>query len=316
MKGSATDLHIKNVGDVLRLHLQQLLPLPLDQITTELVEDARTAYLGTVGVGSRPGHKGTWDLPHTKAGANKVVQNLGSVLGWAVRRGIIEAMPYKLPRLKPKEDIKAVLWPEQVVQFVHVAGRGRRALHHAFPHSLTTMLFMLELGLRENEALDARWERLDLRRKVYMCPGKNQGVREIPVPDYLLDHLARVLGPTTAMPRGLILSAEDGQGHAGQFTLHPVARCGLALGIVGLTPHRLRASFATCHFEDGTPLSQIQQMMGHEDPETTMGYIIQRPRDQAEAQERVARRQGLIPPGFPNPDSIMTTPEQATEKSK
>jgi len=49
--------------------------------------------------------------------------------------------------------------------------------------------------------------------------------------------------------------------------------------IDGLHPHSLRATFATAHWEAGTPLSQITAMLGHRDPNTTMIYINQRPRD-------------------------------------
>ena len=55
----------------------------------------------------------------------------------------------------------------------------------------------------------------------------------------------------------------------------------------------MRATFATTHFEAGTEISQIQQMMGHKHPSTTMGYIVMRPKGQAEAQDRVSKLMGL-----------------------
>jgi hypothetical protein len=295
-KGAVEDLHIRNVRDALSHHLAQLLPLPIDQLTNQVVEDARAAYLASSGIGYRPGHRGRWALKHTVGGANKIIQNLGSVVGWAVRRGAggIDRMPFRLGRLKPLPKVQVILWPEMVQPFLEEALRGRRGLHDAFPHSLTAMRLMLQLGLREAEVLGARWEWLDRRRQVYVVGvNKSRELREIPVPDSLMDHLDRGLGPTTAVPRGLILADEKGRPHTGQFTLHPVARCGEKVGIVGLTPHRLRASFATCHFEIGTSLSQIQMMMGHKDPETTLGYIVQRPIGQVEAQERASRAMGF-----------------------
>jgi hypothetical protein len=36
--------------------------------------------------------------------------------------------------------------------------------------------------------------------------------------------------------------------------------------------------------------------MGHRDPETTLGYILQRPKGQAEAQERVSKAMGFSLP--------------------
>jgi hypothetical protein len=46
------------VRSSLELHLQDLLSLPLDQITTEAVENARAAYLGSTGTGALEGHPG------------------------------------------------------------------------------------------------------------------------------------------------------------------------------------------------------------------------------------------------------------------
>nr|WP_320131961.1 site-specific integrase [uncultured Holophaga sp.] len=295
--GAATDRHIRNVRDAVRLHLQELLELPIDQITTRAVEDARTHYLGTTGTCRRPGQEGEWTLTHTLGGANKVVQHLRSVLGWAVRRGHLEAVPFKLPPLKPQEEIRPVVWPELVQGFLANADQGHSRKVWAFPHSATAMRLMIGLGLRENEALDARWERLDRRRMVYQAPGKNRGVREIAVPEWLLEHLDRVLGPTAALPTGLILADKDGQPHKEGFTRKNCQRSAELVGVLGLHPHRLRASFATTHFEAGTPLSQIQQMMGHEDPETTMGYIVQRPKDQHLAQAKVAELMGFVKAG-------------------
>ena len=292
--GAATERHLVNVRGSLELHLKALLPLTLDQITTEVVETARAAYLGSTGTGHRPGQDGKWTLTHTIGGANKVIQNLSSVVGWAVRRGLLKVMPFKLAPLKAQAEVEPVLWPELVQQFLAEADEGHKLLIYPFPHAATAMRMMLQLGLREAEARGARWEWLDRRRQVYVVgQAKSRELREIHVPDALMDHLDRVLGPTTAQPSGLILPAQDGQAHRPGFTAKPVDRCAALVGVPGLHPHRLRASFATTHFEAGTPLSQIQQMMGHEDPETTMRYIVQRPKDQAVAQERVAQLMGF-----------------------
>ena len=43
-------------------------------------------------------------------------------------------------------------------------------------------------------------------------------------------------------------------------------------GVKGLTPHGLRATFATIALEEGAPLQQVQYAMGHSDPRTTERY--------------------------------------------
>jgi integrase len=303
---------VVNVRTALALHLKSLLHLQLHQIDNQVVEDARTDYLNCKGIGHRPGQEGEWELGHTLGGANKLVQHLSSVVGWAVRRGTLPAMPFKLPKLKPEPKVKPVLWPELTQSLLAEAARGRRYPGQAFPHSETAMRLQLQLGLREDEALGARWEWLDRRRQCYTVgENKSRTIREIHVPAALLDHLDRVLGPTTARPTGLIIPAEDGKPHGPGFTAKPVERCGLVAGIPGLHPHRLRASFATAHFEAGTDIGTIQKMLGHEDQETTWRYIVQRPKDQALAQERVALLQGFQ---APEPGTIQASSQPSPEK--
>jgi len=302
--GVATERHVENVRTALTLHMKPLLRLRLDQIDNQAVEDARTAYLNCKGTGSRPGQEGEWELSHTLGGANKIVQALSSVMGWAVRRreGGLDRMPFQVRPLRPEPKIKAVLWPELVQPFLAETQRGRRYKGQAFPHTHIACCMMLGLGLREGEACGIEWPQLDRRRRVVQVYGHDRELREIPVPAWLLDLLDRHLGPTTALPSGPIIP-----GHGPGFTAKAVARAGEKAGAPGLHPHRLRASFATTHFEAGTPLTQIQQMMGHSDPETTMGYIVQRPRDQAAAQERVAEIMGF-------PGSILAGSQEAPKK--
>ena len=86
--GASAERHVANVRGAILLHLKPLLQLRLDEIDNQAVEDARTAYLNCKGKGHRPGQNGEWELSHTLGGANKVVQHLSSVVGWAVRRRV------------------------------------------------------------------------------------------------------------------------------------------------------------------------------------------------------------------------------------
>jgi integrase len=166
------------------------------------------------------------------------------------------------------------------------------------------------LGLREGEILQSDWGWIDWRTRSFIVGGvsqakdvtiKDRAIRVIPIPAWLLSHLNGLWLAAGKPSSGLVLPQEKGVKHEAQFLKKPVARCGLLVGVPGLTPHCLRATWATGSYETGTPVSQIQQMMGHEDPSTTLKYIVTRPKDQAEAQERLARAMGLSdPPIFTN----------------
>jgi len=308
-QGVTSDRHVVNVCRAVELHAAALLQTPLDAITLRDLEALRSTYLQGTGKGYHEA-----ELSHTEGGANKVIFHLRMVLRWCGKHGLGPREVVKLEPLPAQEGAQSVVWPEQVQAFLAEAWKGgidHKAKIRLLPHSATALCMMLGLGLRENEALGARWEWLDLRRQVYVVGrAKSRRLREIPLPSWLARHLVNLRATQGNPSHGLMLPAGlDDEGrqipHVPGFTTKPVARCAAALKISGLTPHRLRATFATAHFEMGTPLSQIQQMMGHRDPATTMRYIVQRPKDQAEAQERVAKAMGFesSPPEVPRPQS-------------
>jgi len=320
--GVSSDHHVVNVTRAVELHATALLDTPIDQIRLRDLEQLRSAYLHSTGLG----HNGS-KLRHSEGGANKMLFHLRTVLLYCAKHGL---GPREVPRLEPleaQEGAQGIVWPEHVQAFVAEAwkgGKDHKAKERLVPHSATALCLMLALGLREAEALGARWEWLDERRQVYVVgKAKNRKLREVPLPHWLARQLANLRTAEGGPARGLILPAGvDRKGrqlpHVSGFTTKPVARCAAVLKISGLTPHRLRATFATAHFEAGTPLTQIQQMMGHADPETTMGYIVQRPKDQAEAQERVARAMGFEsgPPAVPERKSrINLTPAKRRKAS-
>jgi integrase len=150
-------------------------------------------------------------------------------------------------------------------------------------------------GLREQEALGFRWEWMSWRRGVY-SPGetKSRKTREIPLAETLLG-LLRARWETQGRPAsGLAMPDEEtGEAHKKGYTSRTVRLSGRRVDVVGLHPHRLRATFATTLWEIGTPLVQISLMMGHTRPETTLGYIVQRRKDQAEAILRMAAAMGV-----------------------
>lgn len=263
----------------LRLHFADLLDLPADQVTAERVGRARATYLA----GAEQG------LRRSEGGANRLVHTLRNLLGWGVRRGHLQAMPFQLEPLRPQQKVHAIVWPEQVPAFLAAVAKGER---HA--HASLAVALQLVLGLREAEALGARWEWVDWRRQIYQVGrAKNRRVREVPIPKPLLDRLQALHTAAGAPKAGLVMPSEDGLPRRAQYSKRPITRAAARLGIQGLSPHSMRRTFATAHYEEGTPLSQIQQMMGHEHPETTMRYIVQRPKDQARAQARLAKRMGL-----------------------
>lgn|GEM_PF-1444219 len=331
-KNQVSPSHFRDMRVAVEVHAKEYLELPISELDLAAMEEIRASYLAGEGQGHRPGG-GTVARKHTAGGANQVVKNLRALINWVVEVDDLTLKPIKIKKLRPQEKARPVLWPEQIREFLSAADGGGRDSQSKKPtrkppQSATGIRLAVGLGLREGEILQADWGWIDWRGKSFVVGGvsaagfaiiKDRSIRTIPIPRWLTDHLHSLWMVAGKPSSGLILSQEErtkhtaqsskkpvvrsyrtvgvvGAKHQAQFLKKPVARCGLLVGVAGLTPHCLRATWATGHFEAGTPLSQIQQMMGHSSPSTTLKYIVSRPKDQAESQERLARAMGLSEP--------------------
>lgn len=270
-KTQFSDRHLKSFDSYMRLHIEPSLgDLTLDRVTTERVEKCRAANLENGG---------------TPGGANALIKTLNTIFGFAIRRRILAVRPYVVSKLRVQRKPRVVLPAPTIGTFLEAVDKSRN------PNVSGIIRMMVGLGLRENEALNARWEHLDLHRKTYQ-PGKTKGGKSqmLPVPDWLAAFLKAIPGREE---EGYIFLASDGLPHRTGYTRKPIERAGKVVGLVKLTPHRLRATFATMHAEAGTPLPKIQAMLGHSEITTTMRYVEDSTAGLREAQDRVAEAMGF-----------------------
>lgn len=279
----------------MRLHWKDLAGMPIDRINTAEVEDMRRRYLE--GDGRR-----------SKGGANKIVASLTTILSWAVRRDLIKRVPFKLGKLKFQKQVKAVVWPEQQREFI----RATRACRNT--DARLAMMSCLTMGLREAEALGMRWEWFDWTAQIYRVgKAKDMDPRAIPMHPFFR-RVMRSRWLASGKPHhGLVLKAKGGETHFPGYLKKPVANTARRMKIVGLHPHWLRASFATCCWESGASIAQIMGWLGHEDASTTMLYIVKRDLDGRQIQARAAAAAGWpVPSESPRPKS---KPAKRTKKA-
>ena len=259
--------HARSVEACARLHLYDLGPMTIDTITTEHVELARNKHLVT----------------HKPASANHWLRILKLAANWAVKRDIIPAIPWKVKMLKVQKRPRSIL-P------IDAAREWFDAVDAACERSVATAIrMMFGLGLRESESASARWEWIDWQRATY-TPGITKGreAEPVPMPDWLADHL-------TAMrqPSGLIAARANGTPHPPGFARKAMTAANAACEIKGITPHRLRGTFATLLSEAGVPIQTIQKVMRHKSPMTTMAYLEKNLDTAALAQNAIAGKIGF-----------------------
>ncbi|MDP9651125.1 tyrosine-type recombinase/integrase [Paraburkholderia caledonica] len=241
----------------------------LDELTTERVEAARLAHIEC----------------HAPASVNLWLKVLRLLCNWAVRRKVIPALPFQVKLLKLQKRPRTILPVALAQQWLHeidrIAGERRGVA--------VAVRLMLGIGLREAEAITARWEWLDWDRRIY-TPGVTKG-REadpIPVPAWLIEYLQPM-----RRAAGLIVAKANGCAFAHGFTRRTMLRANEVCGVGHITAHRLRGTFATLLSEAGLPVQTIQRVMRHKSPLTTMAYLEVNLPQVIGAQRRVAARIGF-----------------------
>ncbi|MES2148611.1 MAG: site-specific integrase [Pseudomonadota bacterium] len=258
--------HFTSVETFRRLHLYQLGDKAISDIGTKDVELARNEHL----VDRRP------------ATANHWLRVLKLLSLWAVKRKILAALPWNVAMLKLQRRPRAIL-PIDVTRawFKAIDKATRRA-----PAAGTAVRMMFGLGLREGEAAGARWEWMDWERRTY-TPGITKGreAEPVPVPTWLADYLTPL-----RRAAGLIAPKRDGTPFPPGFARAAMRAANDACSIKGITPHRLRGTFATQLSEAGVPIQTIQAVLRHKHPMTTMAYLEKSLDTAARAQNEIGAR--------------------------
>jgi len=262
--------HLVSVEGCMRLWvLPTLGDRRIDLVHTQDVLDARQ---GILNAGRSP------------VTANLMVRTVRLLWGFAIKLRYLESRPFEISQIKVQRKPRPILPATAISDYLAEIDRSRN------PHVPVMVRVLIGLGLRESEALGLRWEWFDSQRRTY-CVGrsKTKSSRTIPVPQWLWDSLNQ-------MPRMLspwVFPAMDGEPHRPAFLRKPLARAAKKLGLGRLSAHRLRASFASFHSLFGTPITEIQSMLGHRSIVTTMIYVENSLEAQCRAQDNLSQKLGL-----------------------
>ncbi|WP_322069950.1 tyrosine-type recombinase/integrase [Paraburkholderia bannensis] len=268
--------HIKSISTVGRLHLYTLGDVSIAGLDTAMIEGARLQHLET----------------HSRASVNHWLKSIQLVCNWAVRRGVIPRVPWSVKTLKVQKRPRSIL-P------VSATATWLRALDAAAGNQLGVKIavrLMLGAGLRESETRTSRWEWLDWERHAY-TPGITKG-REadpVPLPPWLIEYLM----PLRKI-EGLMVTSSRGRSYGAGFTRKQIEAANTQCGTPGLTPHRLRGTFATQLSEQGVPVQTIKRVMRHKDVRTTMFYLEANLGAVADAQVRLGEKMGFGVHATPN----------------
>jgi integrase/recombinase XerC len=194
---------------------------------------------------------------------------------WLVRTGQSKANPWlglsvprkarRLPRFLTIDQVNALLEaPLKDTDPAHAVSVWR-------DKAILEVLY--SAGLRVHELVQLNGEQIDLLGEIVRVRGKGKKERLAPLGGPAVDALREYLQRRGGEPRGPVFMNRFGKRLTARSVQRLLKRHLLAAGLdPGLTPHKLRHSFATHMLDAGADLRSVQELLGHASLSTTQIY--------------------------------------------
>ena len=178
----------------------------------------------------------------------------------------VDSNPAKeLKNLKEDNKIERYLTPEQTTRLLQAVR------HSQNPLLADIVAFLLFTGARKREALDAKWQDVDWRQKLWRIPKTKSGkVRHVPLSSGALRLLQDLQEKADPAFEYIFANPRTGLPFVSIFYSWDTAR--KAAGLPELRIHDLRHSFASFLVNAGRSLYEVQELLGHADIRTTSRY--------------------------------------------
>lgn len=287
--------HLKAVKHMINNYMSDLDDLFLNQIDDRVVDRLILAFERAPRLGSSGKPQMTMDPKtgkkivklHNQGGKRHLCRTLDALMNRAIHRKYILDLPYKLREISVDEIQWTVLTREQVGLFLALTSSiSTRDYPWEQIQVAIAIHMMLLLGLRESEATKAQWHQAIWGTNLFIpTDTKNFKVQPLPMGKLmrkvLEEYWEKCGKPRTGLmfpmlPRPYEIGTDipkDRQFPKG-WTYRTVNKIGDEMGLVGLTPHRLRNTFATLHYEMGTDLLTLRRLLRHHSLATTEKYIM------------------------------------------
>jgi len=211
---------------------------------------------------------------------------ISSFFGFLQDMGYAHSNPARrLPLPRVSEYVPVFLSEEMAQQLIAAADT---------PWTKVMVVLLLSTGIRRSEAVGITLDDLDLDERQLLIRGKGDKERVVPLTDQIVETIQAYLPHRTKTEdRHLFVSAWKGQPIHGRCINRMlqivIQKAGLAGQ--GITPHKLRHTFATHLIRNGVDIRTVQELMGHSELETTAKYLHS---DTRTKQVAVGKLNGLL----------------------
>ncbi len=185
------------------------------------------------------------------------LQDMGYMTGNPARR---------LPLPKLEQHVPVTLSEEQAQQLVAAAVE---------PWHRCLVVLLLTTGMRRSEVILVSLEEVDVENRQLLVHGKGAKERVVPLTRHALAAIQEYLPHRPQSESRRLFVNERGRPLPGQVINQTLAEILRRAGLEGqgITPHKLRHTFATQLIRKGVDVRTVQELLGHADLETTARYL-------------------------------------------
>jgi integrase/recombinase XerC len=212
---------------------------------------------------------------------------LSSFFGFLQDMGYVSGNPAKrLPLPKLEQHVPVTLSEEQAQQLLAAA---------QLPWHRCLVVLLLATGIRRSEAVQINLEDMDLSNRQLLVHGKGAKQRIVPLTRQAVVAIEQYLPHRVQTQSHRLFVSQFGEPICGRAISRMLARTLGKAGLAGkgITPHKLRHTFATHLIRSGADIHTVQELLGHADIGTTARYLHSDVRTKLAAVEKL---EGMLGP--------------------
>lgn len=235
---------------------------------------------------------------------NRRLAALSSYLNWAVQSGQIDRNPaIGIRSVQQVSSGPRYLDRKQQYALQRAVEKEQQVVRLRFPkrwvgrlRDCSMVLFLLNTGLRLNEAVSLRLEDVQLTDRkglVWVRQGKGGKQRIVPLNLDARHALQEWLNIRPENGRHYIwiaVESDQEQALSARSVQRALTRIGRQAGLSTLTPHMLRHSFAKNLIDSGAGLEKVASLLGHSSLNTTRIYVTPSHADLERAIDQITKQ--------------------------
>ncbi len=210
---------------------------------------------------------------------------LSALWTWAVKEDLTqEHIIRKVKRIKPEKRAIKPYSEDDIRNMVNVINQtqiysrpGKRDSFHRLPHAdrnRAIIYILLDTGVRVSELINLHIHEVDLRNRRILVMGKGSKERTIPFSPRTGQVIWKYLTTKKEESWGnLLFVTNEGRQLSRSRVLRILRTIGRRAGVMKVTVHRFRHTFAVNYLRNGGDAYSLQMMLGHSTMEMVKTYL-------------------------------------------